>query len=95
MHSIIAHVGRGASFVLVTHCGIATLLANVIDELDSLTQAVKVQQVWRSRRKTKIGRGGVVRPAHRDRDVKTVGESDDEIRIDTTADANNLDLLAV
>ena len=55
MHSIIAHVGRGASFVFVTHCGTATLLANVIDELDSLTQAVKVQQVWRSKRKIRIG----------------------------------------
>ena len=95
MHSIIAHVGRGASFVFVTHCGIATLLANMIDEVDSLTQAVKVQQVWSSRRKIKIGRGSVVRPAHRDRDVKTVGESDDEIWIGTAADTNNLDLLAV
>ena len=95
MHSIIAPVGRGASFVSVTHCEIATLLANMIDELDSLTQAVKVQQVWRSRREIRIGRGGVVRPAHRDRDVKTVGESDDEIWIGTTTDTNNLDLLAV
>jgi hypothetical protein len=43
MHSIIAHVGRGASFVFVACRRVATLLANVIDELDSLTQAVKVQ----------------------------------------------------
>ena len=95
MHSIIVHVGRGASFVPVTHCGTATLLANVSDELDSLTQAVKVQQVWRSKRKIRIGWGSVVRPAHRDRDVKTVGESDNEVQIGTTADTNNLDLLAV
>ena len=95
MHSIITHVGRGASFVSVTHCGTATLLENVIDELDSLTQAVKVQQVWRSRRTIRIGGGSVVRPAHRDRDVKAVGESNNEVQIGTTADTNNLDLLAV
>ena len=55
MHSIIAHVGRGASFVFVARCRIATLLAHMIEESDSLTQAVKVQQVWRSRRTIRIG----------------------------------------
>jgi uncharacterized protein YsxB (DUF464 family) len=41
--SIITVTGRRAKSVSIVCCGIATILANAVDELDSLTQASEVQ----------------------------------------------------
>ncbi len=74
--------------------GIATLLANVLAELDDLAQAVQIQQMWRGRRRDRLrGRRGVG-PTHCDGGVETIRESHDEIGVRAAADANHLDLLA-
>jgi hypothetical protein len=92
--SIIAHVAGDASLISVVRCGIATFLADVIDELDDLAQTVKIQQVWGDRRRIEVWRSGVIGRAHGDGGVKTVRESDDKVRVSTPADADDFDLLA-
>jgi hypothetical protein len=77
-----------------TRCGIATFPMEAVDELDDLAQAIEIQQVRGGRWRIETWRGGIVGPAHRDGGMKTVGESDDEIWVGTSADADDLNLLA-
>ena len=71
----------------------AILLADVIDELDHLAETVEIQQVSGNGWGVKSRGCRVVGPTHRNRGMETAGESDDEIGISASANANHLDLL--
>jgi hypothetical protein len=93
--SIIAGVGGNARRVGVVRFRGAALLADAVDEASHLTQAIEIQQGWGTHRGIEIRHGGVVRPAHSKGRVEAVRESDDEVRIDTPTDLDDLHLLAV
>ena len=64
----------------------------MVDELGSLTQTVKVQQVRGRRRRLWIRRGSVVGPTCRNGYGETVRMPSDNIRGGTPADADDFDL---
>jgi hypothetical protein len=69
-------------------------LGDLIEEPDDLTQPVEVEEVLGCRRRGVFGRGGVVGAAQGDGGVAPVGEPDDEVRISSSAEANDRDPLA-
>ena len=72
--------------------GTAPLLAEVIDEVDDLSESLEVQQgqgvaVW------SLDRGllpASVRPAHGNRCMRAIAQADNKIWINTPADADDL-----
>jgi hypothetical protein len=72
----------------------ATLLANAVNELDGQTQTVEIQQVRGDRGWFDIRQGSVVGPAQGNGGMKTIGVPDDQIRICTPPNADNLNSLA-
>jgi len=78
-------------------CGTTPLLAEVIDEVDDLPEALEVQQGegvtgW------SLGGGlllASVRPAHGNRRMRAIAQADNEVWINTSADANDLTPLAI
>jgi hypothetical protein len=93
MGSIIVWIVQRSSLISVLLCGEAPLLTNAVDESDGLTQAIEIQQVWRGGRWIETWRSSVVGPTHSNDGAETVGELDDDIRVRTSMDADNLDLL--
>ena len=77
--------------------GTAPLLAEVIDEVDDLPEALEVQQgqgvtVW------SLGRGllpASVRPAHGNRRMRAIAQADNEVWINTPAEADDLTSLTI
>ena len=73
-------------------CGTTPLLAEVIDEVDDLPEALEVQQG----EGVTVGRlsGGwlqaSVRPAHGNRCMRAIAQADNKIWINTPADADDL-----
>jgi hypothetical protein len=72
----------------------ATLARDAVEEEADLTESVEIQEMLWPGRGLALGRGGVVRAAHSDGGMVTVRESDDEIRIESPAELNNLDTLS-
>jgi hypothetical protein len=72
----------------------ATLATDAIEESADLTEPVEIEEVLRPGRGLVLGRGGIVRAAHGDGGMVPVRESDDEIRIDPTAELDDLDPLS-
>jgi hypothetical protein len=68
-------------------------LGDVIEESDDLPQACEVEQVRWDRPGRVVGYGSVIGAAQGDGGVAPVGESDDEIGISPSAQANDLDAL--
>jgi hypothetical protein len=64
----------------------------MVDELGSLTQTAKVQQVGGRRRRLWIRRDSVVGPTCRNSYGETVRMPNNDIRVGTLADADDLDL---
>jgi len=64
-----------------------------IEELKDLAQAVEIQQVIRWERGIGCGRAEIIRAAQGDGGMPAVRESDDEIRIDSAAETDDLDPL--
>ena len=74
--------------------GIATGPAELLDEPDNLKQALDIEEVvGQGRRVVQTRRAGVVGPTHGDGGVAAVRESDDQIWIVPSADADDLDPL--
>ena len=71
-----------------------TVVCHAIDELKDLTKAVEVEEVIRARRGIALGWGGIVGAAEGDGGMPPVGESDDEIRINSPAEPDDLDPLS-
>lgn len=70
-------------------------MADEINELDDLTQTVKVQQVHRGGWGIVIQWSSVIGQTHRNSGVETVRQPNDEVRVSTPADAHDFNLLAV
>ena len=66
----------------------------MIEEPDDLTQPIEVEEVLGCRRRGVVRWGGVVRAAQGDGGVAPVREADDEVRISSSAEANDRDPLA-
>jgi hypothetical protein len=66
----------------------------LIEEPDDLAQAPKVKEVLGCRRGGVVGCGGVVGTAQSDGGMAPVEEPDDEVRISSSAEANDRDPLA-
>lgn len=70
-----------------------TVVSQALDELEDLTKAREVEEVVRLRLGIAPGWGGIVGAAQGDGGMPPVGESDDEIRIESSAEPNDLDPL--
>jgi hypothetical protein len=71
-----------------------TVVSHALDESEDLTKAVEIEEVIRSRRGIAVGWGGIVGAGQGDGGMPPVGESDDEIRINSPAEPNDLDALS-
>jgi hypothetical protein len=71
-----------------------TVASPAIEELEDLTEAVEIEEVIRPRRGIALGWGGIVGAAQGDGGIPPVRESDDEIRINSPAETDDLDPLA-
>jgi hypothetical protein len=69
-------------------------VSHAIEELDDLTKAVEIEEVIRPRRGIALGWGGIVGVAQGDGGMPPVSKSDDEIRINSPAEPDDLDLLS-
>jgi hypothetical protein len=65
---------------------------DAIEKLEDLTDAAKIQKVGRWR--ISLGRTEIISAAQRDGGVPPVRESDDEIRIDSSAETDDFDPLS-
>jgi hypothetical protein len=72
----------------------AAALGELIAEPDDLAQAPKVEAVLGCRRGGVVGCGGVVGATQGEGGMAPVGEPDDEVRISSSAEANDRDPLA-
>jgi hypothetical protein len=70
-----------------------TVTSEAIEELKDLAQAVEIQQVIRWGRGIGCGRGEIIRAAQRDGGMPPIRESDDEVRVDSAAEPDDLDPL--
>jgi hypothetical protein len=70
-----------------------TVAGDAIKELKDPAQAVEIQQVGRWERGIGCGRGEIIRAAQRDGGMPAIRESDDEVRIDSPAEPDDLDPL--
>jgi hypothetical protein len=71
-----------------------TLARDAVEEEADLTESVEVQEMLWLGRGLVLGRRGVVRAAHGDGGMVAVRESDDEIRIEPSAELDDLDPLS-
>ena len=71
-----------------------TVVSHALEELEDLTKAVEVEEVIRPRREIALGWGGIVGAGQGDGGMPPVGESDDEIRVNSPAEPNDLDSLS-
>jgi hypothetical protein len=70
------------------------VVSHAIEELEDLTKAVEIEEVIRLRRGIALGWGSIVGAAQGDGGMPPVRESDDEIRINSPAEPNDLDPLS-
>ena len=66
-----------------------------IEPLDQLAQSGQRQQRDRFGVSRRLGRAGIIGPAHRHRTVHAVGQTHDEVGIGAVADAQDLDPLPI
>jgi len=72
-----------------------TLLSELSEKSCDLTQAVKIQQrLWAFRLDFEIGLRRIVSRTGGNHGMETIRETDDEVRIETTANTNDLNSLA-
>jgi hypothetical protein len=94
MGMILLRIGCGRRGVVVVSRRRPTISSHAIEELEDLTGAVEVQEVIRARQGIALRRGGVVGAAQGDGDMPSVREPDDEIRIVSATEADDLHSLA-
>jgi hypothetical protein len=71
-----------------------TVVSHALDELEDLTKAIEIEEVIRRRRGIALGWGSIVGAGQGDGGMPSVGESDDEIRINPSAESDDLDPLS-
>jgi hypothetical protein len=71
-----------------------TVASHAIEELEDLAEAVEIEEMIRPRRGIALGWSGIVGAAQGDGGMPPVRESDDEIRINPSAELEDLDALA-
>jgi hypothetical protein len=91
---ILARVDRGRRGVENRAGRTPTVASHALEELEDLTKAVEVEEVIRPRREIALGWGGIVGAGQGDGGMPPVGESDDEIRVNSPAEPNDLDSLS-
>jgi hypothetical protein len=91
---ILARIERGRRGVEIRARRTPTVVSHALEELEDLTKAVEVEEVIRPRRGIALGWGGIVGAAQGDGGMPPVGESDDEIRINSPAEPDDLDPLS-
>ncbi len=64
------------------------MLAEAVDELGHLPQALKIEQM-RSSRKGSRGGDGIVRGAESDGSMAAIGQADDDVRVLAVPDADD------
>ncbi len=72
----------------------ADRLEVAVEEPEDLTEAVEIQEVSRRGGGTGLGRSEIIGAAQRDGGMPPVRESDDEIRINSPVEADDLDPLS-
>lgn len=96
----VSRVGIMSGLLLLSNAGAPSqrvfILAKMGHEVHRPAQPVEVEQGQGLGVGREHGQGGVIGPAHRDRDVGAVGAAHDEIGLSAgaTTDADNLDALA-
>jgi hypothetical protein len=88
---ILTRIGRGRRGVVAMTRRTPAVSREAIEELEDLTEAVEIQEVLRRRREIALGRSEIIGAAQRDGGMPSVRESDDEIRINSPAEADDLD----
>jgi hypothetical protein len=71
-----------------------TIVSHAFDELEDLTKTREVEEVIRPRGRIAAGWGGIVGAAQGDGGMSPVRESDDEIRIKSATEPDDLDPLS-
>ena len=90
---MLPRLGRFRLDAIATGRGVAPRLGQTIEQLDDLTQTIEVEQVLGSHGGGTFQRWSVVGAAQGDRGVAAVGEHDNQVRIVSSAKANDLDAL--
>jgi hypothetical protein len=90
---ILTRIERRRRGVVIRARRTPTVSSPAIEELEDPTEAVEIEEVIRPRRRFALGWGGVVGAAQGDGGMPPVRESDDEIRIDSAAEPDDLDPL--
>jgi hypothetical protein len=93
MGLILLRVGYGRGGVVVVRRR-PPVSGDALKELEDLTEAVEIQEVIRAWRGIVLRRRGVVGAAQGDGGMAAVGEHDNQVRIVSSAEADNLDALA-
>jgi hypothetical protein len=90
---ILTRIGLGRRGVVASSGLTPTVSRDAIEEFEDLTEAVEVQQVIRWQQGVVLGRCEIIGAAQRDGGMPPVRESDNEIRIDSAAETDDLDPL--
>ena len=90
---ILTRVGRGRRVVVALARHWPTVARDAIEELKDLAQAIEIQQVIRWEWGIGCGRGEIIRAAQRDGGMPPIREPDDEVRIASPAEPDDLDPL--
>ena len=94
MGVILSRIGRVRRGEVAVAGVMPTVSSDAIEELEDLTEAVEIQEVIRPWREIVLGRGEIVGAAQGDGGMPPVRESDDEIRIESAAEPDDLDPLS-
>ncbi len=90
---ILTRVGRGSRVGVALARRGPTVARDAIEELKDLAQAVEIEQVIRWERGIGCGRGEIIGAAQGDGGMPPIRESDDEVRIASAAEPDDLDPL--
>ena len=93
MGMILPRIGRGRGGVVAVSRRRPTVWSHAIEEQEDLTEAVEIQEVTR-RREIALMRSEIIGTAQREGGMSPVRESDDELRIDSATESDDLDPLA-
>jgi hypothetical protein len=94
MGMILLGIGCGRRGVVVVSRRRPTVSSHAIEELEDLTEALEIQEVIGPRQGIILGRREIIGAAQGDGGRSPVGEPDDEIRIVSATEADDLDPLA-
>ena len=94
MGAILARIVGGRRCGVVVSRRRPSLSSEAIEHLEDLTEAVEIEEVIGPRRQLILRRREIIGAAQGDGGMPPVGESDDQIRINSPAEPNDLDPLS-